>query len=227
MPAAVPRVERTCIQCGATFLVLASKITGDYKALFCNRGCASLHRRGRVTGRTYVRLPRETAPCAWCGTEVSWLPSPVRDASRRYCSVRCANKGKRRDRLAEIEARLASGSQTCRTCGVEKPLSDFALRRDSGLPRPDCTRCRSDEKNFRRTAAQYGVSVEQYRDLRRQQRSRCGICEQEVEGRHMAVDHDHATGAIRGLLCQRCNLGLGYFLDDPKLLRRAIAYLHR
>lgn len=53
----------------------------------------------------------------------------------------------------------------------------------------------------------------------------CGICGEYTE--HMRIDHDHATGAIRGALCHRCNIGLGYFNDGPARLRAALAYLER
>ena len=64
--------------------------------------------------------------------------------------------------------------------------------------------------------------------------SRCAICGQ-VEtavsrtGRpkSISVDHDHDTGRIRGVLCDRCNLALGYLRDNPDLLRRAADYLER
>jgi len=53
----------------------------------------------------------------------------------------------------------------------------------------------------------------------------CAICEQPQEGKRLASDHDAKTGRIRGLLCNRCNLGLGYFKDNAAYLGMAVAYL--
>jgi hypothetical protein len=55
----------------------------------------------------------------------------------------------------------------------------------------------------------------------------CVICGDPTPYKKLHADHDHRTGKSRGLLCPRCNLGLGQFRDDPKLLRRAAAYLRR
>ncbi len=55
------------------------------------------------------------------------------------------------------------------------------------------------------------------------QDGRCAICH-EVAPR-LAIDHDHSTGAVRGILCDPCNMGLGHFRDNPELLAEAIRYL--
>jgi len=59
------------------------------------------------------------------------------------------------------------------------------------------------------------------------QNGNCAICgiDQPSNGRRLAVDHDHETGKVRALLCGNCNTGMGSFMDNPKLLQKAINYL--
>jgi hypothetical protein len=58
------------------------------------------------------------------------------------------------------------------------------------------------------------------------QEGRCAICRREQpDGRALHVDHCHASGRIRGLLCEACNIGLGLYRDDPAVLRRAAGYI--
>lgn len=78
----------------------------------------------------------------------------------------------------------------------------------------------------------YGISLEEYYDLCETQGNRCFICQrtpQEADKRHgrLHVDHDHATGAIRGLLCAPCNRALGLLSEDTQSMRRMIAYMER
>lgn len=73
----------------------------------------------------------------------------------------------------------------------------------------------------------FGVTPEQYDEVLKQQNFSCAICEKhtlEFEKR-LAIDHDHKTGKIRGLLCMFCNTALGKFNDDVSLLKKAINYL--
>lgn len=73
----------------------------------------------------------------------------------------------------------------------------------------------------------YGFSVEQRELLIVQQQGKCWICQApEIDlGRKLSIDHDHETGEVRGLLCQKCNSGIGYFNDNKVLLERALTYL--
>lgn len=76
----------------------------------------------------------------------------------------------------------------------------------------------------------YGLTESQYQAMLASQGGKCAICET-TQGRRKStdhplyVDHDHATGKVRGLLCQPCNSALGMFEDDVARLRKAIAYL--
>lgn len=58
---------------------------------------------------------------------------------------------------------------------------------------------------------------------------KCDICGREPDGRwkQLNIDHCHKTGKFRGLLCFRCNRAIGYFDDNPKTLKAAIAYLKK
>lgn len=68
------------------------------------------------------------------------------------------------------------------------------------------------------------MTVGEFDQLVIDQLGRCGICEKQLTGK-IAVDHDHETDAIRGLLCYGCNTGLGHLGDNVDGLMRAAAYL--
>lgn len=137
----------------------------------------------------------------------------------------------------------------CSKCGTTKPLTAFNKRGSS--PDGRQSRCRAcnnadaseyhQEHRLRLTAAmrerdlarKYGISVADYEALHAAQRGLCAICGQPEavawyksgEPKRLAVDHDHASGSVRGLLCSNCNQGLGRLGDDPARLRAAAAYL--
>lgn len=74
----------------------------------------------------------------------------------------------------------------------------------------------------------FGITAEEYQKILDVQGGVCAIC-QRAKGtgrKKLAVDHDHITGEVRGLLCASCNRGvLGHLRDDPDAFRRAMAYL--
>jgi Recombination endonuclease VII len=73
----------------------------------------------------------------------------------------------------------------------------------------------------------YGLSLERYLDLLKEQNNRCAICEtkpRSFDGT-LVIDHCHKTSKVRGLLCNQCNSGLGFFKDDKGSLLNAVQYL--
>ena len=72
----------------------------------------------------------------------------------------------------------------------------------------------------------FDITLEHYRTLERAQNGLCKICNNKCSsGKRLAVDHNHITGKIRGLLCHNCNTGIGKFKDSENLLQSAINYL--
>ena len=69
----------------------------------------------------------------------------------------------------------------------------------------------------------YGLTEKDFQSLLLKQGSRCAICA--VELKSPRIDHNHETGEVRGLLCLRCNTGLGCFKDDAQFLDRASRYV--
>lgn len=72
----------------------------------------------------------------------------------------------------------------------------------------------------------YGISQDEYDAMLLSQGGVCKVCfKKNTAGRRLAVDHDHETGAVRGLLCSPCNSALGLLNDDPEIINRASEYL--
>ena len=80
---------------------------------------------------------------------------------------------------------------------------------------------------FDRLKKVFGLSRGQHAQMLVEQDHKCAICGMSAaeSKRRFAVDHDHETNQVRGLLCHHCNTGLGAFMDTPDLLQRAIDYL--
>lgn len=73
---------------------------------------------------------------------------------------------------------------------------------------------------------EYNITLDDYNDILEYQDGLCRICSKKNEnGERLWIDHNHQSGNVRGLLCKKCNLGLGMFNDDPYILLSAFKYL--
>lgn len=118
--------------------------------------------------------------------------------------------------------------KACRRCGtIFSPVAPSHLY---------CSQeCADDAYSERYLKKAYGISLDEYRKMREAHNDRCDICGSEgftiATGKQravtlkLAVDHDHITGEIRGLLCHNCNRALGLMQDDVAALRKAADYL--
>lgn len=77
---------------------------------------------------------------------------------------------------------------------------------------------------LRHRAKLYGLTLSELRKMEQVQRGQCAIC---GSGGNLHIDHDHATGAVRGMLCRSCNVGIGHLRDDIALVRSAVRYLRK
>ena len=128
--------------------------------------------------------------------------------------------GRKLKKCKNADCHTLTNGVLCKRCSVES-------RRTSGM----CTRDYKREWNLNK---KYGLDNSGYDALWIAFKGRCGICNIELQfptqtqGQPInaaALDHDHKTGHIRGLLCNKCNKALGFFDDNIELIKKAIAWL--
>ena len=132
--------------------------------------------------------------------------------------------------------------KTCTGCKIEKPLEDY--HRDNHLKSGRVSRCkicireRTLSENAKETKKLYnrarsrkyysGFTQEEYEAKLEEQDYSCAICKSKTHnGINWCADHCHSTGTKRGVLCYKCNVGLGYFKDNIESLENAIMYLNK
>jgi hypothetical protein len=144
--------------------------------------------------------------------------------------------GEKQGRAVAQKREAPDGMKWCPDCQQFKPFEAFARTKASatGLHsycRP-CHNARGKETKQRlyggsreyHLRRRYGIGQAEFDRLLAQQNGVCAICGRD-NPEH--VDHDHATGELRGILCFNCNQGLGNFRDSPQAMARAIEYLSR
>ncbi len=130
---------------------------------------------------------------------------------RKAKTKRCSQCKEAKESSAFYKSQWENGSW-CKMC-VRKNYAD-----------------RRDKVRWARILRDYGISQADYTAMFEAQGGVCDICkkpERAQRFKFLAVDHDHLTNKIRGLLCHRCNAGLGNFNDAIGLFRAAADYLEK
>ena len=115
----------------------------------------------------------------------------------------------------------ARGTMRCCMCGQFQPLDAFPAPSVQAVC-TDCAVANVDPAFADRIRRRYGITIVEYLAMLINQRNRCAICR---ELRPLHVDHCHASGKVRELLCRTCNTVLGMFKDDADRLREAAEYI--
>lgn len=137
--------------------------------------------------------------------------------------VSCYKKARRAKGGPSVERERARGREYQKQWARENPERARASHLLAGAR----WRARNQEHQYHyHLKRKYGLSVPRFKVMVLAQRNRCAICVEVFVGKPL-VDHDHVTGAVRGLLCQPCNFLLGNAKDSKRRLQQAIEYLKR
>lgn len=228
---AIPE-SAVCVQCGEEFPPSTAS------AKYCSRRCRTTATSAQVTAKRQAqKVPIPPALCARCGQEFG----PVHP-KQLFCTKECRSAagverayfGEKAHGLAgtkqtpeQIAARMAATRLTLSTRPIECRWCQKSFVRSVGSQRFCSTDCGTKSARARKPAGdRIRIPRAQYDQLRQEQGGVCSICQgTNPSGSRLSVDHDHNTGAIRGLLCSSCNRGIGYLKDDIALVSAALAYL--
>lgn len=122
------------------------------------------------------------------------------------------------EKTRDINVKRAIWSKSARKMRKEDPKRLNNTRREWFKKNPQKEKGYNLKKN-------YGLSIEKWNEMFLAQKGVCAICKNKVGGKGLFVDHNHTSGAIRGLLCPSCNAGLGMFKETPGLFKSALDYL--
>lgn len=149
--------------------------------------CKECHRRPKAPGRHR---------CVTCQLRHEPIGMQVDAARRRLAMVPPEMRVKR---TKAIVAQAPAHTTWCAGCQSFRDLEDF------GKGATQCRACSSAKSHETMIAKTYGITGDDYATLFAAQGGRCAICRARPKSKRLAVDHDHKTGAVRGLLCSRCN----------------------
>lgn len=159
--------------------------------------------------------------CLWHWLLTQPIATQVAHAKGRLAYYIEQNGTDLRSRVSSSEWPM--GKRWCSGCQWFVPM--FYIR---GSRCKACASVAAHASHLKRT---YDITEEDYQRLLAWQRGRCYICRQVPRSKRLAVDHDHVTGQVRGLLCANdefgCNVTLRRLLNDVEMAQRALAYVRR
>lgn len=229
-----PQEAKRCSRCAQTKPLEAFAVrraSPDGRQTTC-RACAAAYARTTRPPKL-SSAPEVASGKKWCRRceivkmlDEFPLHRSMTDGRQSYCRECFAEiYRERRERAGHVvrPARIPDDHKFCRGCQQVKPLSEWAPRRStkSGYAFR-CRECMSRRDRDRHLAASYGLDRDEVAALLESQHGLCAVC---VQRPAIHVDHDHATSAVRGMLCFRCNAALGQLDDNVGRLRRAADYL--
>lgn len=173
--------------------------------------------------------------CAYCGRV--FLPTK-NDIRIKYCSKDCCRMDREKNHYMEqyysankekweSKQRTLEYKQEKNRKRRERYANDSAFRAKKKEEVHNYYQNNPDVRLNQRLK-KFGINLNEYRRILKEQGGKCAICGSEigdVMGNRLYVDHDHVSGKVRGLLCSKCNFGLGNFNDDIELMKKAIKYL--
>lgn len=151
----------------------------------------------------------------------------VRDGLQAYCKeceAECYRlRQEAKGRTVRVKVPVPPGHKRCPDCEKVKPHSDWERNKTSSDGWASyCRKCRAARNRDSYFRRKYGLSQDELRDRVKRQGHLCVIC---LAAPPEHVDHDHETGAVRGVLCFSCNAALGQLKDRPDVMRRAADYV--
>ena len=173
--------------------------------------------------------------CPACGEIKTWVAFGRNRTLPDGLSFYCLECSRRRNRKYYAQKRLREGYalrepdvspegfKRCARCRTVKVVEEFHRHKTQpGGYNTYCKACRRDIGSDMHLKRMYGLTRQELDALIAVQGGLCAICQTKAA---VHVDHDHATGAVRGVLCFTCNVALGQLNDDVDLFRKAIEYL--
>ncbi len=172
-----------------------------------------------------VKYYESETPCPVCNSYEKY----VCNNSCRPCLVR---KGKKKLQDNEMMAKYRTKEKKKRWLNENKDKRKQIIKRYNSKPssKEAAAKYYQENKDIIRNnylINNYDITLEKYSLLLEKQNHKCAICGVDncPSGKSFAVDHDHKTDKIRGLLCKNCNIGLGMFEDNISNMEKAILYL--